>query len=57
MPWTNPSPYSCQHLDQAGEREHGEQSRVHREHGLAADDHPPQVDAIGDRAADEREAR
>ena len=41
--------------DHAREREHGEQRRIHREHGLARHDHPPQVDPIGDRAADQRE--
>ena len=41
--------------DHARQREHGEQRRVHREHGLARHDHPPQIDPVGDRAADERE--
>ena len=43
------------HRDHAREREHGEQRGVHRQHRLAGDDHPPQVDPVGDRAADERE--
>ena len=55
MPWTKPSTYSCQTAITPVEREHGEQRRVHREHGLARHDHPPQIDAIGDRAADESE--
>ena len=43
--------------DEAGQREHAEQGRLREQHALAADHHPPQVDPVRDRAADERDER
>ena len=57
-PWTNPSTYSCQTRDDAGQREH----RQRRPRSASSSDSATissaaEVDAVDDRAADEREHR
>ena len=45
------------HGDDPRQRQDAEHGRLQREHRLHGDDHPPEVDPVRDRAADERERR
>ena len=55
MPWTKPSTYSCQTAISPVSASTASTAAFTASTRLARHDHAPQVDPVGDRAADERE--